>query len=193
MIAYLRGKVVLFRFGFLILDVNGVGYRVNTDPQIAIAPNIVDTQAEIELFVHQHIREDSSDLYGFLIFQELELFELLITVSGVGPKAGLAIMASGKTDQIVKAILTDNMGFFTAISGIGKKVSAKIILELKSKLSSDKSINILSGDENSDLSDTLESLGYKRSEISLFINKIPDEIVSIEDKIKWCLKNLSRK
>lgn len=194
MISYLKGKVVLVHWGFLIVSVGGVGYKIFVDPQIKIAPNIIDTQADIELFTYNHIREDVSDLYGFLSYQELELFEKLISVNGVGPKAGLNIMASAPIDRIIKAITSDDMSFFMAISGIGKKVAAKIILELKSKISTDKSINIIGKmDDSNDLEDTLEALGYKKSEISGLITNIPVELVKIEDKVKWCLKQLAKK
>lgn len=193
MILYLKGKVNLCRWGFLILDVHGVGYKVNVAPQIKIKNNIVDTEEEIELYVHQHIREDSDDLYGFLSYQELELFEMLISVNGVGPKAGMNIMASGKTDRIISAISSDDIGFFTAISGIGKKAATKIILDLKSKVSGDKSINVLSGGGDSDdLVDALLRLGYKNSEISAILTKIPDNITDLEEKVRWCLKNLAK-
>lgn len=193
MISYLKGKVVLARWGVLIIETCGVGHKVIVSPQIDIKPNIVDLQEPIELFIHEHIREDADDLYGFLSYEELELFEKLISVNGVGPKAGIAIMSSGKTEEIIRAIVSDNLGFFTAISGIGKKVAAKIILDLKSKISGDRSVNILSGSTvNEDLSDALQSLGYKQSEISSITGKIPSSTETLEDKMKWCLKNLSK-
>lgn len=193
MISYLKGKVVLFKMGTLILNVNGVGYKVFVNPQINIQNNIVDTKAEVELYTHQHIREDSSDLYGFLSYQELELFELLISVNGVGPKAGMNIMSSSKSDRIIKAISSDDLAFFTSISGIGKKVSAKIILDLKSKISGDKSVSFISkADESSDVMEALISLGYKNLELNGIIQKIPAELITTEQKITWCLKNLAK-
>jgi holliday junction DNA helicase RuvA len=193
MISYLKGKVMLFKWGFLILDVNDVGYKVFVSPQIDIKNNIVDTQEDIELYIHQHIREDSSDLYGFLSYQELELFEKLISVNGIGPKAGMNIMSGAKTDRILQAIISDDMTFFTAIPGVGKKVAAKIILELKSKVSADADINVLGkmGDAD-DLLNALESLGYKKAEIAPFISKIPAEITETEEKVRWCLKNMGK-
>jgi len=187
MISYLRGKIVASRTGFIILETGGVGYGINIDHSLVFASG-----ETLELFIHQHIREEANDLYGFKSFDELNLFERLITVSGVGPKAGLNIMNSGEPQKIIRAIISDDLNFFTAVPGIGKKVSAKIILELKSKLSSDKSINVLSSSENNDLFDALESLGYKKNEIAVYINKIPSEVSSIEDRIKWCLKNLAK-
>ena len=173
--------------GFIILETGGVGYGVNID-----MTTVLKNGQEYELFIHEHLREDADDFYGFKTFAELELFERLISVNGVGPKAAMNIMNSGQPNRIIQAIISDDLSFFTALSGIGKKVAAKIILDLKSKLSGDQSVNILSGQIDSDLFDALESLGYKKSEIALYINKIPAEITTIEEKIKWCLKNLAQ-
>ncbi|HOX41472.1 MAG TPA: Holliday junction branch migration protein RuvA [bacterium] len=191
MISYLKGKSVLFKWGLLILDVGGVGYRINVPPQIHLPNNIVQTQAIIELFIHHHIREDAQDLYGFLTFEELELFEKLISVNGVGPKAGLSIMSAGKSEDIIRAIQSDNTAFFTAISGIGKKVAAKIILDLKSKLSGIGGDDFFGAIIDSD--ETLEallSLGYKGSEVQGVLAKLPAELKTTEEKVRWCLKNL---
>lgn len=193
MIAYLKGKVILARWGFLIVETGGVGYRVSVNPQINIPNNIVDTKEEINLFIHEHIREDANDLYGFLIFQELELFEKLISVNGVGPKVAMNIMNSGESGKIISAITSDDLSFFLAISGIGKKAAAKIILDLKSKLSGDQNINVLSNvDGASDLFDALTTLGYSRIEVSSIATKIPSELKTTEEKVRWCLKNLGK-
>jgi len=164
MIAYLRGKVKRFKWGFLILDVGGVGYKVNIDPQLKIDNDIVDTQKTLELFIHQHIREDINDLYGFLEFQDLETFSRLISVNGVGPKAGMAIMASGNSKNIYDAIENEDMAFFRSITGIGKKVAAKIILDLKSKITDEGAGKIVGGSDSNDVVEALLSLGYKKPE-----------------------------
>lgn len=188
MISYLSGKIIASKTGFLIIETGGVGYGVNVDSSV-----VKKNGEQYELFIHEHIREDCHDLYGFPTFEELELFEKLISVNGVGPKAGLNIMSAGKPDKIVSAIISDNLGFFTAISGIGKKVAAKIILDLKSKLSGDHNINVLSGDaESEDLVDTLTQLGYKRPEISAVVTKMPENITGLEAKVRWCLRNLAK-
>lgn len=188
MIAHLKGQIIASKNGFLIIETGGVGYGVSVDAAI-----VKKNGEEYELFIHEHIREDCYDLYGFPTFAELELFEKLISVNGVGPKAGLNIMSTGSADKIISAIVSDNLGFFTAISGIGKKVAAKIILDLKSKLSGDHNINVLSGDvESEDLVDTLTQLGYKRPEISAVMTKIPENTKTLEDKVRWCLKNLAK-
>ncbi|HLC43748.1 MAG TPA: Holliday junction branch migration protein RuvA [Patescibacteria group bacterium] len=188
MISYLSGKIVASRTGFIVIETGGVGYGVNVDSSV-----VKKNGEKYELFIHEHIREDCHDLYGFPTFEELELFEKLISVNGVGPKAGLNIMSAGKPDKIVSAIVSDNLGFFTAISGIGKKVAAKIILDLKSKLSGDRNINVLSGDvEGEDLVDSLLQLGYRKVEISAVITKMPENVTGLEARVRWCLKNLAK-
>lgn len=192
MIAYIRGKIIHSRWGRLIVDVNGMGYSVYIVPQMNLPPNCVDIKHELELYIHEHIREDAYDMYGFLSYQELELFERLISVSGVGPKVGINIMAAATPVKIFNAIESSDVTFFTSISGIGKKVAAKIILELKSKLSADDSSNVLSNSDDlgsNEVEEALIMLGYKKVDIQSVIAKIPSDISSSEDKVKWVLKN----
>ncbi|OQB05913.1 MAG: Holliday junction ATP-dependent DNA helicase RuvA [bacterium ADurb.Bin212] len=193
MIAYLKGRVIHARFGQIIVETAGVGYKISVNPQIDLPEDCVDTKCQVELFVHEHIREDCYDLYGFLTYGELEMFERLISVSGVGPKAGINIMAAADTKKIYSAIENSDLSFFTSISGIGKKVAAKIILELKSKLSNQDNYEIISGsDSSSDVLEAMATLGYKKTEIQNFLTKIPEDIVETEEKVRWLLKNLKK-
>ena len=193
MIGYLRGKIINARWGKLIVDVGGVGYLVSVDPQIKIPDDCVATKYEVELYIHEHIREDAHDLYGFLDYQSLETFRRLVSVSGVGPKAGMNIMAAADTLKIYKAIENSDVSFFTAISGIGKKVAAKIILELKSKMTDSDSSDLISGSEGSnDVIEAMASLGYKKSDIGKFVSQIPAEIITTEEKVRWLLKNMNK-
>jgi Holliday junction DNA helicase RuvA len=190
MIAYLSGRVILERCGFIILDVNGIGYKVFVPINLNIPSDSIECDKKIKLFIHQHLREDSSDLYGFLEFQELEIFQKLISVNGVGPKVGLAIISVAESKKIYQAIEGEDLTFFSSIPGIGKKVAAKIILELKSKIIS---VNGITGNSSSDeLFEALASLGFNRSDVMKIIPKIPPEISDIEDRIRWILKNLSK-
>lgn len=188
MISYLNGKVVLQKANIIIINVGGVGYKVVTPASVLVKNGEV-----IEVFTYQHIREDSSDLYGFLTYSELELFEKLISVNGVGPKAGLAIMTFAKPERISSAIISEDLSFFQSVPGIGKKAAAKIILDLKSKISGlDGSGAIANSTEDKEIIEALTGLGYKNIEIGRFISKIPTDILGTESKIKWLIRNISK-
>lgn len=193
MISYLKGKIKLARFGFVIMDVAGVGYKVSVPPQVGLPDNMVDTGKEYELFIHHYIKEDASDLYGFLTFEELELFEKLLSVNDVGPKAAMTIISMAPTEKIIEAITTEDSNFFQSAPGIGKKIAIKIILDLKSKISNLKFSGSITGGKHQDIYDGLESLGYKKVEIDKIIGKLPKELKSPEGQIRWCLKNLVKK
>ncbi len=187
MISYLKGKVVVSKTGILILETGGVGYK------IAISPDIVLKNGEMtEFFIYEQIREDCDDLYGFKKYEDLELFEKLISVNGIGPKAAMNIMNMGNAEKIISSIANEDVTFFVSVPGIGKKAATKIILDLKSKITSDKSLNVLShASDSEDLLDALASLGYKKIEVANLVSKIPTEIKNVEDKITWCLRNMN--
>lgn len=186
MIGYLKGKSVVSKPGVLILDVSGVGYKITVPPQA----NFLEKE-EYELFIHHHIKEDVNDLYGFEKYEELELFEKLLSVNGVGPKAAMTIISMAPSDKIIDAIISEDSKFFESAPGIGKKVAIKIILDLKSKISNLKySGNISEG--NQDIYDGLEMLGYKKQEIDKIIGGVPKELKTSEEKIRWALKNLAK-
>lgn len=188
MISYLSGKIIAERESYLILDVGGVGYKVH-----CARGSLSAGESKCELFIHNHIREDSNDLYGFKTIEALELFEKLISVNGVGPKAGMAIMAMADASRIIEAIISEDVAFFQAIPGIGKKVAAKIILDLKSKVSGLAGMGTFQNlTKSNDVADALLALGYKSNEIGMIMTKIPADISSSEDKVRWCLKNLAK-
>lgn len=182
MIAYLKGKIILSGRNSLILETGGIGYKIFCSKK---------HEGKKEFYIHEVIREDCHDLYGFEKYDDLILFEKLISVNGIGPKAGLNIMSSASFEEIQNAIVSGNVDFFLSISGIGKKAAAKIILELKSKLSELKDTGILEKmDQSDEILDALLSLGYKKVEVARVLSRIPKEIVSSEEKIRWCLKNI---
>ncbi|OGD64424.1 Holliday junction DNA helicase RuvA [Candidatus Berkelbacteria bacterium RIFOXYA2_FULL_43_10] len=188
MLGFLKGKVINSQAGKIIVDTGGVGYRVSVLPI-----KNYQIEKEYELFIHHHIREDLSDLYGFDTSRELEMFENLITANGVGPKAAMNILSNGNPEKISEAIATEDINFFKSISGIGSKVSAKIIVELKSKVSNEAIIGAFSSkDEFDEVSEALMSLGFKKSDISILAKSMPKDLKSNEDKVKWFLKNSSK-
>ena len=132
-------------------------------------------------------------MYGFGTYEGLELFQKLISVNGVGPKVAMVVLSSNEPEKIVGAILRGDVSFFQSISGIGKKVAAKIILDLKSKISGIESGNIIESlGKNDEVVEAMASLGYKENEIVKIISKIPTDCTSSEDKIKWLIKNMKR-
>lgn len=185
MIGYLEGTIKYSKPGKIVLFANGIGFTVSL-------PNNLNYQEKqkVELFIHTHIREDDLSLFGFEQAKDLEIFELLLTVSGVGPKIALTMLSSSTEEKIKKAISESNLAFFSSIPGIGKKTAQKIILDLKSKI--DKvQVNMNNLEGKSDLIDSLISLGYQKTEIASIYPKI-DSDLSLGDQVKFALKLLKK-
>ena len=185
MIRYLTGKVIYRGEDFVVVEVNGVGYQV-----FVSAPQKL--KGKVTLWVHHYVREDQQTLYGFQSQEELALFELLITVSGVGPRAALAILKAGKQEEVITAISQGNSAYFQAVPGIGAKVAAKIVVELKSKISGGKLLPLALSEQDETVVQALRSLGYRRAEIVRILPKLPQNL-SPQEKIRWCLRQLSKK
>lgn len=167
----------------LIIDVHGVGYLVRVPERLLATIKIGKTHA---LFIHSHIREDAFDLYGFATQIELSFFELLLTVSGVGPKTALAVIDRG-VSEVETAVAKGDVAFFTSIPRLGTKNAQKIIIELKGKLD----LTEQSGDTKQ-VSDALSGMGFEKSEIREAIKKLDAKDVSVEQKIRHALKLLAK-
>ena len=151
MIGSIKGKIILKTEKFLVVETAGVGYKVNVSPdtlsKIAPRPSSGQNETpEVSFWIHTHMREDILDLYGFLERQELEFFEMLINVSGIGPKGALAILGVTSIETLRKAISTGDTAYLTKISGIGKKTAEKIVIELRDKIGEEKSGSSLQGE-----------------------------------------------
>ena len=134
MIAHLRGRVLTKRPNQAVVDVNGVGYEVTISiPTFSELPN---AGGEVSLHIHTHVREDALALYGFLRAQEKELFERLISVSGIGPKLAITVLSGMQAEKMVAAIRGNDVPALTKIPGIGKKTAERMVLELRDKLDS---------------------------------------------------------
>ena len=188
MIMTLTGKIDYIGLGFVVLDVEGIGYKIFLNLETLAK---IKKGQKLKFYVHQYIRESQLDLYGFLSFEELELFELLLSVSGIGPKAGQAILARAKPGEIKSAIINEDPDLFTAVSGVGRKMATRIILELKGKISSDDLSIMISGDFP-EIVEALKNLGYKATEAKKVIVKMPKNLKLPEEKIKWALQQLSK-
>jgi holliday junction DNA helicase RuvA len=132
MIAHLRGKLISKHPNQAIVEAAGVGYEVNISiPTFSTLPAL---GAEVSLFIHTHVREDALSLFGFLRSEEKQLFEKLISVSGIGPKLAITILSGMSADGMVASIKGNNIGALTRIPGIGKKTAERMVLELRDKL-----------------------------------------------------------
>lgn len=188
MIAYLRGKVKERQRDWTMIEVHAIGYQVYVTSRTQL-----ERGADIELYCSEQIREDSRRLYGFPTLLEREFFELLLSVSGVGPRSALAILGEGTPGEIEAAILSGNSGFFQAVSGIGKKVALKIIVELKSRFDTgrDALVGLLENEDEA-LVGTLEGLGYKRREFEMILRTIPAELTNLEARLAYVIRALGK-
>lgn len=184
MIITLSGDVTHCGAGWLILDVGGLGYKIRHK----ISDTNYQKGEKLRFFVHHHVREDAEELYGFETLEELELFELLLSVSGVGPKMAMAVMSGAGPEKIQEAIVKGDSTLLTAISGVGRKLAAKIIVELKNKIGGLGEDYLPS--ESNDVVEALLSLGYHRPEILAVLKKMPADLEDSQAKIRWTLKNI---
>lgn len=175
----------------IIVDVAGVGYVVHVPDRTV---EHLRVNASCQLYIHTHVREDALDLYGFSTKEELRLFELLLTVSGIGPRTGLTIINRG-VSEIEKAVRESDVEFFTMIPRLGKKNAQKIIIELKNKLGSVHDLNLKDSDEGEtkQVVEALQSMGFARSEVLSALKKLDVADVSVEQKIRRCLQLLGPK
>jgi holliday junction DNA helicase RuvA len=183
MIAYLKGKILEKGLTYIILENNGIGYKVFTTPEI-LQSNIGD---EIKLYTYHKVSEDGQALFGLLDFQSLQFFELLITVSGVGPKVALAILSSARAEAVRQAIANQDAAIFTRISGIGTKIAERIIVELKNKVG--VAVGGVSG--SSEVFDALLALGYSQREARGAMQKVNSDLPT-QEQLKQALKVLGK-
>ncbi|MFA6973263.1 MAG: Holliday junction branch migration protein RuvA [Parcubacteria group bacterium] len=190
MIAKLRGKIEYLKDNYVVVDVNGVGYKIFLT--VYTFGKIVG-QESVDLFIHTHVREDAIDLYGFLTMEELEMFELLISISGVGPKSGLGILTVATPNTIKTAILNEDPAILTKVSGVGKKTAERVILELKNKVAdmpeSEKDGSI----SDVDAIEALTGMGYSVTEARDALKMVPVDVKDIGKRVGMALKNLGKK
>jgi Holliday junction DNA helicase RuvA len=185
MIARLRGRVSGRAGTGLIVDVNGVGYLVNATPSVHRLGAGAAEDREVTIEVHTVVREDALQLYGFATADERELFELLLGVSGVGPKVALAIVSGSTPVELRRAIARDDVKRFQAIPGIGLKTAQRVVLELKEKL-----VGLdIGGPEGGDLTarDALVELGWSLVDAERALADV-DSDLSIEEQVRHALR-----
>jgi Holliday junction DNA helicase RuvA len=190
MISHLTGKIIHKDERFLVVDVSGVGYKIFTSTETI---NKSEISQENSFWTYLAVRENALDLYGFAEKEELDFFELLITISGIGPKTAIGILSVTTVKNLRQAIATGETSHLTKISGIGKKVAEKIVLELKDKIDFLESEKDDAGmREESDALEGLKALGYSEREAREALKKLPKEVVKPGDKIKHALKILGK-
>ena len=200
MIRFIKGIVVDIEENFLILENHGIGYRIFTPA--SVLERYVQVGEEIKLHTYMNVREDAMLLYGFLTADDLRLFELLLGVSGVGPKAGLGILSVLSADDLRFAVLSDDAAAIAKAPGIGKKTAQKLILELKDKMSLEDAFEkklahgqelpeITGTDETSEAVMALTALGYASTDALRAVRAVDGhETMDVEALLKAALKNL---
>ena len=196
----LTGKIIFKDEQYVALSCGGVGFKCQTTRNTL---SVLETkEGEVTLFTHLNVREDALDLFGFASNEELEAFKMLITVSGVGPKAALAILSELSPDNLAIAIASGDSKSITRANGVGPKIAQRIVMELKDKISnvsfiSEENSNVSSAVNSvNNMSNTSEAvaaltaLGYSQSEASVAVSKLSPAL-SVEELIKGALKNMT--
>jgi len=193
MIASLQGVIDAVSKDSMIVNVNGIGFKLSVPTSVLSELGVVGR--EIKLYTHMHVREDDLSLYGFGSLDELRLFETLISVSGLGPKTAMGMLSAMSADQLAMAIASGSVEMLTTIPGIGKKTADRLILELKDKVGG-VMISTPAGraaQENADVVTALVSLGYTAQETARAVNALPTgQKLKLEEKIKLALQYLGK-
>ena len=193
MLSFLQGTIKNKSQGFIILLVNGVGYKIFLNSALMTEAVL---GAEKEYYIHQHVREDDVSLYGFSTMAELEFFELLLTISGVGPKSALGVLTIANVEDVKESILRGDPELLTKVSGIGRKTAERVVLELRGKigkleagtgdLESGRSTMSTSGDEI----DALMSLGYSMQQARDALKNIDPAIKDSSERVREALRGI---
>ncbi|NCU44137.1 Holliday junction branch migration protein RuvA [Candidatus Falkowbacteria bacterium] len=190
MLAFLRGQVLAKRPGSLILENNNLGYQIFVGEKLW---ETVVLNQSAEFYIYHNIREDAEDLYGFSNLDELSLFELLVSVSGIGPKSALGILSLADAEQIKQAIILGDESLLTKVSGIGAKTAQRLILELHSKVAGLLPVSGLDNGQTVASSDDLEALialGYNAQDARRALAKIDASISDPAKRLKLALQQL---
>ncbi len=191
MIQSLSGMVHSKTEHAVVVLVGGVGFKVAVPVHTAAAITVGETAA---LSTHLHVREDSLDLYGFETEEMREFFEQLISVNGVGPRSGLAILDVADLAELKASIQQGRPDLLTKAAGVGRKTAERVVLELRGKVIGIGSEKVVASmDEDSDLVDTLAALGYKKEQVRAAIAKIDASVTGIEARLKKALSILTGK
>ncbi|MGK2848464.1 MAG: Holliday junction branch migration protein RuvA [Minisyncoccota bacterium] len=189
MIAQIEGKIVGMRGGAIILMVGGIGYRVFVS---AYTLGKTAGRTDVTLYIHTHVREDILALYGFLNEEDLTMFELLISISGIGPKVALSILSIADVKTIRTAIVNKDPSILTRVSGVGKRTAERVIVELQNKVDDIGIEDQASALAGQDALEALTSLGYSVTESREALKSVGLEITDVSVRIRQALRNLGK-
>ena len=200
MFAYIKGTLEEKATNYVVIDVGGIGYKIFMS-NISIN-EIGELGNKVKVHTHYYVREDNISLYGFLSHEELKMFELLLSVSGIGAKSAIAMLSNITPASFAVAIISNNVALLKKIPGIGPKTAQRIILELQDKLKAEQEltkdeeqteIKVINSNENlEEAAQALQILGYNKKEIDKAFEKIANTDVSVEELIKKGLSILAR-
>ena len=199
MFAYIKGNLEMKFAGYVVIDVGGIGYKIFMSEKAI--EELGDTGNIVKVYTHYHVREDDISIYGFNTNEELNMFELLLGVSGIGAKSAINMLSNITPSSFALAVITNDTSKLVKIPGIGAKSAARIVLELKDKLKTieqaetkDSKIKEIVEDDNkvTEAISALQVLGYNKKEIEKAFEKMEKENITVEDMIRKGLSMLGR-
>lgn len=194
MISYLSGTILNKGTNYVIIRVDDIGYKVFINATMQAGLNAGESA---EIYTHQYVREDALDLYGFKSLAELEMFEMLLSISGIGPKSALGVLAIASPEDISESIARGDSALLTKVSGIGRKTAERVVLELREKIGK-ISFQAKSNQENGGITasadeiDALMALGYSLAQAREALREVDPAVKDSGEKIREALKKLGR-
>ena len=199
MIAYIKGTLERRAESYIIIETGGVGYQIFVSP--ATLAKLPQTGEMVKVFTYFSVKEDGVSLYGFASAEEQEMFHKLLTVSGVGPKGALGFLSQLTPQEIILAIISEDVKTLSKAPGVGRKTAQRVILELKDKFKTEEALSMgeevqgivetsVGGDAKFEAIDAMTALGYSRSEAAKAVNAVAAEGMSTEDILKAALKKM---
>ena len=191
MIYSLSGKLIAKKSNFAVVETGGIGFKVSIC--LRTLRQLPKAGSKIKLLTYLHVSQNGAEIYGFLTEKELEFFELLITINGIGPKAAMKILEVMKIENLMAAVKQGRSDLLVKAAGIGSKKAARIILELSGKIKQEKSGDIEEMESNLKVEKVLRSLGYKQNEIQEAVKQISPKAKTLEEKVRSSLRIIAGK
>lgn len=193
MISFLAGKILNKGQNYVIIKAGDIGYQIFVNQALYAD---LEINQDIEIYTHQYVREDALDLYGFRNIEELEMFELLLSISGIGPKSALGVLAIARVENIKESIASGDPSLLTKVSGIGRKTAERVVLELREKIGNLKvetgNLKSGAGSASGDEIDALMALGYSMTQARDALRAVDPKIKDSGERIKEALKMVGK-